>query len=62
MNHQMLKWAEARVSLLGEKARVSQNAFRVAQRDLESIKKGNPTGACLDRYYDWVASKPKPHT
>ena len=59
MNPKMKEWAERRVCALSEKARLAQNALRTAQRDLGSILSGRPSGSCLDRYFDWKASRPK---
>jgi len=55
----MLHWAESRCRRCAKAARQANNALQTAQRDLDSIRAGEPTSACLSRYTGWKSRQPK---
>ena len=58
MNADMEQWAKERVDRFAEHARQAENVLRTAERDLEGIKVGRPSGACLKRYWNWRGCQP----
>ncbi len=55
----ILAWAKDRVDITANRARLASNAARTAERDLEGVKRAEPTPACLRRYHDWLGMQPK---